>query len=317
MQSFFPELLSIFLGSFLKEWDWKFILLLLGPIIFLFYLLFPPLRLKNFFKKYKKVVKISSFIIISSVWVLTIVTGQKFVNQQPVPADINKVTTQEEKAEDAFRANPTPEQQKPHTCQDESYKFCSAFDDLTQFEGFKSFVSDPNNSRLLRTNIAIENSKNNPNLFIKDQLFTPEINFKWKFKPNNDSVINGTIAYGEIWRCIVGENGYDRITCELYPNINTQKKRFQTYFSEVGKKSMFPKTEVTINGDTHLNNDNTLVITLTVNYTNNEQKQDNAIFNYTLPVLETEPEKMVNKFGVGIIDKEGNIRIEFLELSLF
>jgi|SRR3989338_1990790 len=302
-----------FLNFLFKDWTWKTKFWFFVPLFLVYLALFPPKLLKTAWVKFKKIIKFLLLTIFATLWFMVIKTGNEYTNQ----TQIKQVVTEPEKADDAFQANPTPQQQQNYICNEPNQKFCSTFDDLTQFEGFMSFTSDPGNSRLLKTNISINNSKNNPNLFIKDKLFDPNINFKWKLKPNNDSVINGTIDYGEIWRCIVGENGYDRITCERYPNINTQKKRYQTYFSEVGKKPILPKTEITINGNVHLNNDNTLAITLTVNYTTDEQKSDSAVFNYILPILETEPEKMVNKFGVGIIDKEGNIRIEFLELSLF
>lgn len=213
-----------------------------------------------------------------------------------------------------------PEQQVLYKCEDEDGVFCSDFSNLERdfdLEGLKFFTSDPENPRILKTNLPKKGIKDNPNLWIKNLMFIPEIRFSLTAKLHDDEKGNLTIVYGSDWRCIIGESGFNAITCESCYSNRGKKERKTIYLTSEGHLPIQPETELILKGSTALIKDDYLKITLSLDYFNTEDKREQEDFDFELKFLSSDPHENERKFGVGIIDpNDEGIRIEFLRLEI-
>lgn len=215
--------------------------------------------------------------------------------------------------------NGTPDQQVMSVCQGNNHTFCSDFVSVdTEFEGANFFTKDPENNRILKSNVPVSGSRDNPILWVYGKSFTPELEFDFTTKLYGKDRGNLTITFGNDWRCIIGEANYNTVTCENFYSNSDKKSRYSQYLSIKGLSPIQPKTPVTVNGSTTLVSDNKIKITLTLTYFDSKNNKQEATFNFDdIKYLSTNPETDKKRFGVGIIDPNAEgIGVEFMLLDI-
>lgn len=211
-----------------------------------------------------------------------------------------------------------PQDQVITDCQKEGETFCSTFSDIEKdFEESNFFSKNPENTKILKSNLPTFKSKDNPNLWVKNLFFTPEFHFSITSKFYDKEKGNLTIVYGNDWRCIIGENNFNTITCESFYSNTVKKERKSQHLSSKKLKAIQPETELLTRGSTTIIDNNKLKITLTLEYFDIDNNKQTATFDFETKYLSTNSKENKKSFGVGIIDplNEG-INIEFMKLEI-
>jgi len=286
--------------------------------IVLFYLLiiiilFPILKGNlNFYRRIKEnlILILYIFILLAAILIIS----YRFLEYKGYKLDLGKTKGQTEKLK------PLPKEEIISECSDDESTFCSTFSDIEQeFDESELpyFTTDPENPKILEANIPISKTKDNSNLWIKEKSFTPEFHFEIQIKFYNEEKGNLTISYGDDWRCIIGENNFNTLTCESQYSNKTEKARFSQHLSSKNHLNIKPKEEVIISGSTTLVEDNKLKISLLLNYFDIESQDVEESFEFEIKYLSANPKEDKRRFGVGIIDPlDEGIRIEFMKLEV-
>lgn len=203
------------------------------------------------------------------------------------------------------------------TPQNDNYpkRYCSNFEEK-DWKGWEGFDRSKTNPKVLKP--ALDSQPyDNPHLWYAKVTPKPIFDFELKLEPKHETRINATIAYKTIWRCIVGEQGYDNVTCEEYYSDASKKKRYRKYFSELEKLPINPGTEIIINGTTLKTGENKLEIRLQVNYININNERSSADFSFEVVLPSPDPLGLEGPIGVGIIDSDrASPPVEFKEFCL-
>lgn len=200
----------------------------------------------------------------------------------------------------------------PITCSDG--KYCSGFNEESDWIGWQGFDRSQNNSGLLRPRIG--SGFDNPNLWFQKINPSPIFDFDLKFIPKNDTKINVVVVYEKIWRCIIGETNFNTITCEEnYSSHN--KTRHSSSLTALNKLPISPQSEIIINGSTLVSSTNRLQIRLQLQYIDIEQNKESVDLSFQLGFPSPDPKSFRGSVGVGIIDPNSEgITVEFKEFSL-
>jgi len=219
--------------------------------------------------------------------------------------------------EKTIKAN-QPENQVTTNCQNKGLTFCSDFSNIEKdFEGLDFFSTDPENQRILKSNVPISGSKDNPILWIKNLSLSPEFHFNLTSKLFDDKKGNLTFVFGNDLRCIIGENNFNTITCEAFYSNTSKKERKSQHLSSKKLPPIQPETELLIRGSTSIVSDDKLKITLSLEYFDSENSKKETTFDFETKYLSTNPQENKKNFGVGIIDPhDEGISVEFMKLEI-
>ena len=213
---------------------------------------------------------------------------------------------------------PSPEKEIVSDCTSPNNLFCSDFSNMERdFDELNTFTVDRDNPRILKVNLPKDGDKDNSNLWAKLQL-GPEFDFMVRVKLQDEEKGNLTIAYGQDWRCIIGEEGFNAITCESNYNNIKKIRRKKTYLTSLNRPKIQPGEELTVDGIVSLQGDTGLKIKLHLEYFGqNGKKIDDVDIYHELEPSSLRPKDDKKRFGVGIIDPEDEtIRVEFLKLEV-
>lgn len=300
--------------SFLEK-----IFLLIGALLLI--------NFKSFFNKFKGYFSKKSFIFFNylSLFLITVLFFTASISKKLGYSLNISIGKTKGLSTSNLEPQPTPDNKQPSPadeiiskCFSENSTFCSDFSNIEKdFDDLEFFSTDPENPRILKSNVPKSGSKDNPVLWINNLSFTPEFHFDLTSKLYDKEKGNLTLAYGNDWRCIIGENNFNRITCEAFYSNTSKKERKSQHLSSKKFLPIQTETELLIRGSTTVINDDKLKITLTLEYFDIENNKQTATFDFETKYLSTSPQENKRRFGVGIIDPlDEGISIEFIKLEI-